>query len=113
MRFDLPESITAMRKGLKCQTRRRDGRLFWFFKPPGSRITIVHNGEYLGYAIVRTTWRHQFVTIGEGTAKAEGYASAAAFQKAWRKMYPNARPDDWVTAIEFGDIRWRGEAQDG
>ncbi len=48
MRFDLAESIQAMREGRKTQTRRRSP--YWLKKRPGSRISIVHQGQYLGTA---------------------------------------------------------------
>ena len=107
MRFDLKESIEALRAGRKSQTRRRDPSGFWLEKEPGSRITIEHGGKRLGMAEIKQTWRQCLGDVGDAAAKAEGYESRAAFVAAWTAMYPDADViNDWVTAIEFGPVRW-------
>jgi len=109
MRFDLPESITAMREGRKTQTRRRS--TFWLKKEPGSHITIVHRGELLGMARVVATRRQCLADVRESEAQAEGYDCRACFFEALYKLYPGW--DSWadirdeeVTVVEFTDITW-------
>ena len=104
MRFDLRESIEAMRAGRKTQTRRPDPRGFWLAKKPGSAITIVHNGEQLGRATVVRTWR---APISAAAWREEGYPSRLHFWHTWQALYPKAQGSDMVTAIEFKDVRWR------
>ena len=104
MRFDLPESIEAMRAGRKTQTRRPDPRGFWLAKKPGSAITIVHKGTLLGRATVVRVWRE---LLGFADWKAEGYPGPLEFGSAWDALYPKAEGTDKVTVIEFKDVRWR------
>ncbi len=105
MRFDLPESIEAMRAGRKTQTRRRDERGFWLAKRPGSTITIVHQGRYLGQATVCRTWRERHVYYADWLA--EGYETWPDFWQTWQRLYPESNDLDEVTVIEFKDVRWR------
>ena len=105
MRFDLEESIAAMKRGDKTQTRRRSP--YWLNKKPGDRITIVHKGEYLGYATVVRTWEHALGSTTEGEARAEGYDGWHTFSAVWWGMHPDAIALDTVYAIEFKDIRWK------
>jgi hypothetical protein len=115
MRFDLPESITAMRAGRKIQTRRPSA--YWLKKQPGDRITIVHKGEYLGHATVVRTWTQEHWQMVHAEALAEGYPNRDAFWEAWRHLYPEAPAPtaDFAAAdeklsfvvIEFKDIRWK------
>lgn len=105
MRFDLIESIEALRAGRKTQTRRRSA--YWLKKQPGDRITIAHKGEYLGYATVVRTWRQTLGEMFPSEACVEGYTGVADFLMAWVGMYPDATAQDEVTAIEFKDIRWK------
>lgn len=112
MRFDLPESITAMRAGHKTQTRRRSP--YWLQKNPGDRITIVHRGEYLGHATVVRTWQQEGRDMTEAEARAEGYDSLWGFWRAWGSIH--ARTTDELVkpliAIEFRDIKWRNGGED-
>ena len=101
MRFDLPESITAMREGRKTQTRRRSS--YWLQKKPGSRITIVHQGQYLGHATIVGAWVER---LKDADYEAEGYPTWQHFWHAWWSMYPDAEDLDGVTAIEFKDVTW-------
>jgi len=112
MRFDLPESIEAMRAGRKTQTRRRS--TYWLGKCVGSRITIAHRGQLVGWATVHDTYQQRLYRMTDNEAMAEGYADLDAFLKAWASLYP---PRNWqkmldtiVTVVEFGNIRWRKEA---
>ena len=105
MRFDLPESITAMRAGTKTQTRRRSA--YWLKKKPGDRITVVHQGETLGWARVFRVWQQRLVDMTEYAAIREGYASRADFLAAWQKLYGEPDLDEVVVAISFYDVHWR------
>lgn len=105
MRFDLPESIQAMREGHKTMTRRRNK--YWLRKKRRSRITIVHQGRYLGTAMVMGTWTHQLGEVTTVDARAEGYANLWDFVEAWRGLYGSWDDDEEVCAIAFTDIRWR------
>jgi hypothetical protein len=105
MRFDLPESIAAMRTGRKKQTRRRSP--YWLNKKPGDRITIVHKGEYLGHATVVRAWEHRLGQMREPAAQAEGYKNLMGFLIAWADLYSHVRLSETVYAIEFKDIRWK------
>jgi hypothetical protein len=102
MRFDLPESIAAMRAGTKTQTRRRNA--YWLGKKPGDRITVVHKGTYLGWTRVVKVWQHLLENITLEEAQAEGYASTMEFMNAWCGL-GNAMYDQ-VVAIEFEPVRW-------
>lgn len=102
MRFDLPESIEAMRVGRKTQTRRRSA--YWLKKTPGSTITIVHRGKQIGRATVKRVWPARILFAD---VQAEGYPSWQHFWQAWLSMYPDAEDSDVVTVISFEDIRWR------
>lgn len=105
MRFDLPESIEAMRAGAKTQTRRRSA--YWLKKQPGDRITVVHQGVNLGWTrvvMVRDQWL-TYITLAE--AHAEGYESREQFFAAWRDLYGEHRMASFVTVIEFEPVRWR------
>jgi len=104
MRFDLSESIEAMRQGQKTQTRRRSD--YWF-KRLGKRITIVHLGQLLGWATVRRVWRQELATMTHEEARAEGYETITDFRTALRQLYgPEADDYTHLVAIEFGDIEW-------
>lgn len=110
MRFDLPESIEAMREGRKTQTRRRP--TYWLKKQPGSRITIIHNGKLLGWATVLSVRQQNLEDMRESEAQAEGYDCRACFFEALYRLYPDW--DSWadiccesMVVIEFGDIKWR------
>jgi hypothetical protein len=108
MRFDLPESIEAIRKGYKKQTRRRS--TYWLKKRPGSRITIVHQGKLLGWATVRRTWRQRPIDMPQEDAWAEGYRNLGEFFVALEHLYPDeylTLVNQEMTVIEFGDIKWR------
>lgn len=109
MRFDLPESITAMRACRKTQTRRRSS--YWLEKKPGDRITIVHKGEYLGHATVVRTWEHEEWHMTSAEAQAEGYPDLYRFWEAWGKLYPGQVTYP-IIAIEFGNIKWRDGGED-
>ena len=109
MRFDLPESIEAMRAGRKTQTRRQS--TYWVEKRPGSRITIVYKGKLLGWATIVDRYQQRLYRMTDNEVMAEGYTDLDAFLKAWASLYP---PRDWkkmlntlVTVVEFGDIKWR------
>lgn len=104
MRFDLPESITAMRAGRKTQTRRRS--TYWLKKHPGDRITIVHQGEYLGWARVDFIWRQRLSDMEDLEAQLEGYDSRGDFYDAWRSLYGDISLDEVVVAISFYDLHW-------
>jgi hypothetical protein len=107
MRFDLPESIEMMRAGRKTQTRRRSG--YWLRKKPGDRITIMHQGEYLGWTLVVSSHRERLGLITDAGAYAEGYQSQLAFLRAWKRLYAGSLLTDEVTVIEFEPVRWRDE----
>ena len=110
MRFDLPDSIAAMRAGTKTQTRRRDASGFWLRKRHGSRITVKHKGEHLGWAVVKATWRERLGELTSISAEAEGYPALMAFLDAWKRMYPEAELSDNLTVLEFGPVHWRNDA---
>jgi len=108
MRFDLPESIEAMREGRKTQTRRRS--TYWLKKQPGSRITIVHKGKLLGWATVIRAYRQRVVDMTPTEVRAEGYKAWIDFNHALWELYPDDQPGLpflEMTAIEFGDIKWK------
>ena len=107
MRFDLPESIEAMRAGRKTQTRRRS--TYWLKKQRGSRITIVHKGKLLGWATVYGTRRQRVVDMSPDEVRAEGYTTWIDFNHALYTLYPDeaSQPFREMTVIEFGDIKWR------
>ena len=105
MRFDLPESIAAMRSGRKTQTRRRNVA-FWLKKKYGSRITIVHQGEYLGWARVSRVRAQRLGDMTEPEGRAEGYRSLSAFYDAWGRLYGTRDMGEMVVAISFYDVHW-------
>ncbi len=105
MRFDLVESIDAMRAGRKSQTRRRSK--YWLKKQRGDRITIMHQGEYLGWAEVRYfPYRQQLAAMTHFCAKAEGYQSLRHFFDAWWQLYPDCPGNEEVTVIVFNNLHW-------
>lgn len=104
MRFDLPESIKALRAGRKTQTRRRS--TYWLKKQLGDRITIVHNGEYLGWAEVREVGRHLLGEMNTASARAEGYESLGDFLRAWQELYGPLDLSEEVIVVRFGDLHW-------
>ena len=108
MRFDLPESIAAMRAGAKTQTRRRNA--YWMRKKRGDRITVVHKGKYLGWTKVVRVWElGNVLATSTEEAQAEGYESSADFIHAWAKLYgeDTFAHDTTIVAIEFEAGRWK------
>ena len=108
MRFDLPESIQAMREGRKVQTRRRSD---YFYGKEGYDAIIVHDGARLGRLRIKETWKQPLYTMTDEDAWAEGYDSLEKFLGAFFELY---HWKDWremigttVTVIEFDDIRWK------
>lgn len=98
-----------MREGCKTVTRRRNK--YWLKKRLGSRITIVHQGEYLGTARVMGTWMQQLGDMDRFDARCEGYLDLEDFRQAWRGLYGSWDDDEVVSVVAFYDIRWREAAR--
>jgi hypothetical protein len=94
----------------KTQTRRRTR--YWLKKKPGDRITVVHQGQYLGWTKVVRVWEQRSALhVTDKQAKAEGYADFVAFQQAWSHLYFDCGAfSEPIVAIEFEPVRWIGSA---
>ena len=105
LRFDLPESIEAIRVGRKTQTRRRNVE-FWLKKKRGDRITIVDRGWYLGWGRVQTVWTQLLGDMTSFEADREGYDSLRDFLRAWQRLYGKPDLDEGMVVISFYDVHW-------